>query len=70
MEDAVLKVRFPGGGHAISLARGQCWVVSGGSARMLSRLCRRVAGEEPPPRGMSVSLADGLEDRVRLVSFA
>ncbi|MBR1588343.1 MAG: ATP-binding cassette domain-containing protein [Kiritimatiellae bacterium] len=35
-----------------------------------SRLCRAVAGEEPPPRGMVVDLDEAFEGRVRLVSFA
>jgi molybdate transport system ATP-binding protein len=43
-------------------------VGAGGAAK--SRLCRAVAGEDQLPRGMSVELAEEMEGRVRLVSFA
>lgn len=50
--------------------RGVCRALVGADGAVKSRLCRVVAGEEPPPRGMSVELAEGMEGRVRLVSFA
>ena len=49
---------------------GVCRALVGADGAAKSRLCRVVAGEEPPPRGMSVELAGGMEGRVRLVSFA
>ena len=51
-------------------ACGECWALVGTDGAAKSRLCRVVAGEEPPPRGMSVDFAPGVEGRVRLVSFA
>ena len=49
---------------------GTCWALVGANGTAKSRLCRAVAGEEPLPRGLSVELAEGMEGRVRLVSFA
>lgn len=49
---------------------GACWALVGPDGAAKSRLCRAVAGEEVPPRGMSVELAEEMEGRVRLVSFA
>ena len=45
--------------------RGECWAVVGDA----SALCAALAGA-PPPRGASISFAEGLEGSVRLVSFA
>ena len=45
--------------------RGECWAVVGDA----SVLCAALAGA-PPPRGTSISFADGIEEAVRLVSFA
>ena len=50
--------------------RGRCLAVLGDDGAAKSRLCRIVAGEEPMPRGMSVEMDEGMEGRVRLVSFA
>jgi molybdate transport system ATP-binding protein len=50
--------------------RGRCLVLVGGDGAAKSRLCRIVAGEEPMPRGMSVEMEEGMDGRVRLVSFA
>ena len=50
--------------------RGRCWALLGEDGAAKSRLCRIVAGEEPVPRGMSVEMDEGMEGRVRLVSFA
>ena len=50
--------------------RGRCWALLGDDGAAKSRLCRIVAGEEPVPRGMSVEMGEGMEGRVRLVSFA
>ena len=50
--------------------RGRCWALLGDDGAAKSRLCRIVAGEEPVPRGMSVEMDEGMEGRVRLVSFA
>lgn len=52
------------------IARGECVALTGADGAAKSRLCRAVAGEEPPLRGMSVELDDAFEGRVRLVSFA
>ena len=49
---------------------GACWALVGADGAAKSRLCRAVAGEEQPPRGMSVELVEEMEGRVRLVSFA
>ena len=49
---------------------GECWALVGADGAAKSRLCRAAAGEEPPPRGMSVVLDEAMEGRVRLVSFA
>ena len=49
---------------------GACWALVGADGAAKSRLCRAVAGEDQPPRGMSVELAEEMEGRVRLVSFA
>ena len=49
---------------------GTCRALVGTDGAAKSRICRMVAGEEPLPRGMSVELAEGMEGRVRLVSFA
>ena len=49
---------------------GACWALVGAGGAAKSRLCRAVAGEEQPPRGISVELAEEMEGRVRLVSFA
>ena len=49
---------------------GACWALVGAGGAAKSRLCRAVAGEDQPPRGMSVELAEEMEGRVRLVSFA
>lgn len=49
---------------------GLCRALVGGDDAAKSRLCRIVAGEEPMPRGMSVEMEEGMEGRVRLVSFA
>ena len=51
-------------------APGTCRALVGTDGAAKSRICRMVAGEEPLPRGMSVELAEGMEGRVRLVSFA
>ena len=56
--------------QALRLEPGACWALVGADGAAKSRLCRAVAGEEQPPRGMSVELADEMEGRVRLVSFA
>ena len=49
---------------------GRHWAVVGDDGVAKSRLCALVAGLVPPPRGLSLELADELEDGVRLVSFA
>ncbi len=49
----------------IVFRRGECWAAVGDYAA----LCASLAGA-PPPRGASVSFADGVEDAVRIVSFA
>ena len=49
---------------------GGCWALVGTGGAAKSRLCRAVAGEDQPPRGMSVELAEEMQGRVRLVSFA
>ena len=54
----------------LHIACGECLALVGADGAAKSRLCRAVAGEEPPPRGMSVELDEALEGRVRLVSFA
>ena len=51
-------------------ACGECWALVGTDGAAKSRLCRVVAGEEPPPHGMSVEVGEEMEGRVRLVSFA
>jgi molybdate transport system ATP-binding protein len=50
--------------------RGRCWALLGDDGVAKSRLCRIVAGEEAMQRGMSVEMDEGMEGRVRLVSFA
>ena len=57
-------------GGAWRFERGRCWALLGDDGAAKSRLCRIVAGEEPVPRGMSVEMDEGMEGRVRLVSFA
>ena len=57
-------------GGAWRFERGRCRALLGDDGAAKSRLCRIVAGEEPVPRGMSVEMDEGMEGRVRLVSFA
>ncbi len=53
-----------------SFRPGECLALVGADGAAKSRLCRAVAGEEPPPNGMRVVLDETMEGRVRLVSFA
>jgi len=57
-------------GGAWRFEHGRCWALLGDDSAAKSRLCRIVVGEEPVPRGMSVEMDEGMEERVRLVSFA
>mgnify|MGYP004463510763 CR=1 FL=1 len=53
-----------------SFAAGQQWALMGSASAVKARLCAWVGGLVPPPHGVSVAFAEGLEDHVEVVSFA
>ena len=53
-----------------SFAAGQQWALMGSASAVKARLCAWVGGLVPPPHGVSVVFAEGLEDHVEVVSFA
>ena len=53
-----------------SFAEGRQWALVGSASAAKARLCAWVGGGVPPPRGVSVAFADGLEVRAALVSFS
>ena len=53
-----------------SFAAGQQWALMGSASAEKARLCAWVGGLVPPPHGVSVAFAEGLEDHVEVVSFA
>ena len=53
-----------------AFAEGRHWAIVGSDGEAKSRLCAMVAEVAPPPHGVHVEFADGLEDRVQIVSFA
>lgn len=53
-----------------SFAEGQQWALMGSASAAKARLCAWVGGLVPPPHGVSVAFAEGLEEHVETVSFA
>lgn len=53
-----------------AFAEGRHWAIVGSAGDAKSCLCAMVAEVVPPPHGVHVEFADGLEDRVQIVSFA
>ncbi len=53
-----------------SFAEGRQWALMGSASAAKARLCAWVGGLVPPPHGVAVTFAEGLEEHVETVSFS